>query len=89
MTDRSEEAEADRIDEQMHRAGGAPDGNVSMTPSFSVAVKLASVAVHAEELISPTGAELDAAAIRGLLADPDVAAYLDTLSSLALLPVKR
>lgn len=60
-----------------------------LQPSVSVGVKLASLAVHADELLSPGGHALDAEAIRGLLDDAEVVAYLDKLRPLALLPVKR
>lgn len=52
-------------------------------------IKLGSIARHAEELIDPGGHPLDAEAIRGLLADPEIIAVLDALDRLALLPVKR
>lgn len=61
-----------------------------LQPSVTVGIKLASIAVHADELLSPGGSvEFDGNAIRGLLADPEVVAYLDTLRPLALLPEKR
>lgn len=60
-----------------------------MTPSISVGIKLASIAVHADEATAPGAHELDVAAIRGLLADPEVVAYLAVLADMALLPVKR
>lgn len=58
-------------------------------PNMGVAIKLASIAVHADELTSPDGHPFDAEAIRVLLADPELVAYLDTLRPLALLPEKR
>ena len=61
----------------------------AIAPSVSVAIKLASIAVHADEATSPGAHALDVEAIRGLLADPEVVAYLDLLRPLALLPVKR
>ncbi len=51
-------------------------------------IKLMSLAVHAEEYIE-TGEPLDAAAIQGLLSDPDVKEKRAELDALALLPVKR
>ena len=61
-----------------------------LQPSVSVGIKLASLAVHADELLSPGGSvEFDGAAIRGLLNDPEVKVYIETLRPLALLPVKR
>lgn len=61
-----------------------------LRPSLAVGLKLASLAVHADELLSAGGSvEFDGAAIRGLLADPDVAAYLALLEPHALLPKRR
>jgi hypothetical protein len=60
-----------------------------MSRHDALTVKLASIAVHAEELLEPGGHEIDAEAIRGLLSDPDVAHLLAELRGLALLPVKR
>jgi hypothetical protein len=61
-----------------------------LTPSVSQGIKLASIAVHADELLSPGGSvEFDGTAIRGLLCDPEVRAYLDALRPLALLPEPR
>lgn len=57
-------------------------------PPQKTAVKLASLAVHADEFLE-TGHLADSAAIRSLLEDPDVKVYLDELSVMALLPVKR
>jgi len=58
-------------------------------PTISVAVKLASIAVHADELISSNGHSVDVQAIRSLLADEELRAYLEILRPLALLPVMR
>lgn len=51
-------------------------------------VKLMSLAVHAEEYIE-TGEPMDAAAVQGLLNDPDIVAERERLSEMALLPKKR
>ncbi len=63
--------------------------SVALAPSVSVGIKLASIAVHTDEMLSDGGHAFDAEAIRTLLADPEVVAYLDVLRPLALLPVKR
>lgn len=60
-----------------------------LQPSVSVGIKLASIAVHADEMLAPGGSSFDAEAIKGLLTDAEVIAYLDLLRPLALLPVKR
>ncbi len=60
-----------------------------------IVVKLASIAVHAEEMITSLeggdlhGAHFDGEAIKGLLADPDVKACLEDLRVDAMLPLKR
>lgn len=63
--------------------------SASPLPSFPVAIKLASIAVHADEVTSPGAHELDVATIKSLLSDPEVTEYLETLRGMALLPVKR
>lgn len=55
----------------------------------SLTIKLASIAVHAEELFSPDGHELDKGSIEGLLRDPEVRAFLDDPKNAVLLPLKR
>ena len=58
-------------------------------PSLSLLVKLGSVARHAGEYIGPLGHPIDAEAIKGLLADPEVEEWLERLDAIGLLPVKR
>jgi hypothetical protein len=58
-------------------------------PTATLLVKLGSLMVHAEELLEPGAHELDAEAIRGLLADPEVRAWRQLMESAALLPLKR
>jgi hypothetical protein len=57
-------------------------------------IKLASIAVHAEELLETAtvdgpAATFDVAAIKGLLADREVRAFLDAPKNAVLLPRKR
>lgn len=52
-------------------------------------IRLASLAVHAEELLSENGCEADKAAIVGLLNDPVVREFLDDPKNKVLLPLKR
>lgn len=64
-------------------------------PTDTCAIKLASLARHADELIdslvsrNPNAIETDIQTIRSLLSDHEVMAYLIALDRLALLPVKR
>jgi hypothetical protein len=56
---------------------------------MSLVIKLACIAAHAEELLSPDGREADKSAIQGLLIDPEVAAFLRHGYMRVLLPLKR
>lgn len=71
------------------RDGVTADVSADLRPDLDVAVKLASIAVHADEALSPGRHDYDLHAISGLLADPGVKAYLERLGAMALLPVKR
>lgn len=55
----------------------------------SVGTKLASIIVHYEEYLSPTGAPEDRLAAETLRSDPEVVEYIESLRTIALLPVKR
>ena len=54
----------------------------------SVLVKLATLAVRADEYFTLGGMELDAAAIRALLRDPEVQELIAGLQETKLVPVK-
>lgn len=56
--------------------------------SPSLAVKLGSLAVHADEYLSPNRSSYDLNAIESLVMDPEVNAWLDDFEP-GLLPVKR
>lgn len=58
-------------------------------PSAALLSKLGSIAVHAEELTSPTGHDFDKIALDSLLSDPEVTEWLDGMRKMAMLPVKR
>lgn len=60
-----------------------------LTPSATLLVKLGSLAVHVDELLSPSGHAVDRSAIEGILADAEVRDWLRDMNGLALLPVKR
>jgi hypothetical protein len=58
-------------------------------PSVTLLVKLGSIAVHADEMMSDDGHKFDRIALQGLLADPEVAAWLQAMGKMAMLPLKR
>ena len=58
-------------------------------PSKVLLVKLGSIAVHADEMISGRAHHFDVAIINGLLNDPEVTEWLKQMDKLALLPKKR
>jgi len=60
-----------------------------LTPSVSLLSKLGSVIVHVEELYSSGGHEFDVVAFKMAIADPEVAEWIDQMSKLAFIPVKR
>jgi hypothetical protein len=60
-----------------------------LKPSASLLVKLGSIAVHAEELMSPGGHPFDRDALVTLYGDPEVIAWRAEMDSMAMLPVKR
>lgn len=60
-----------------------------LKPDVATLTKLGSIARHAQELASPTGHAFDLEALRALLEDPDVVAWLEAADELALLPVAR
>lgn len=60
-----------------------------LSPCTTLLVKLGSIAVHVEELLSPDGHNFDRVALNDLLRDPEVAAWRESMDAMALLPVKR
>ena len=56
-------------------------------PSLPLLCKIGSALIHAEEWLSPTGNFFDKGALEGLLADPEVKAWIKAMGP--LLPVKR
>lgn len=60
-----------------------------LKPSLGVLVKLGSIAVHTDEMLSPSGHGFDKIATKQLLEDADVKAWLAAMDKLALLPKKR
>lgn len=68
------------------KVGVTPD---PLKPSATLLIKLGSLAVHAEELLSPKGHQFDRAALDTCLQDAEVQAWLKEMGALALLPLKR
>lgn len=60
-----------------------------LKPSSRLLCKLGSIAVHADEMTSPAGHAFDAAALRGLIVDPEVVAWIKAMDGMALVPRKR
>ena len=58
-------------------------------PSLALLVKIGSIAVHADEILSPHRHAVDVDAIKTLLDDAEVREWLAQMSKSALLPVKR
>lgn len=58
-------------------------------PAVTLLIKLGSIAVHVDELLSPDGRNIDKLALEPLLRDPEVTAWLQQMDRLAYLPVKR
>jgi len=60
-----------------------------LAPSAALLIKLGSVIVHQEELMSPHGHEFDKYALEAVRNDPDVVAWLNAMTKQGFLPVKR
>lgn len=61
----------------------------AMNPSPSLLCKLGSIAVHADEMMSPTGHAFDKAALQTLLQDAEVVEWIKQMDAIAMLPKKR
>lgn len=59
------------------------------SPTLSLLVKLGSIAVHADEFISPNGHDYDKIAIQSLLKDKEVIEWLSEMDKAQFLPKKR
>lgn len=60
-----------------------------LKPELSLLVKLASIAVHTEEYLSPKGHQFDVVALKALLNDAQVKKWLAEMNKNAFLPIKR
>lgn len=61
----------------------------ALKPTVTLLVKLGSIAVHVEEMLSPLGHHFDRTALEQLLKDDEVAAWLKAMDKMAFLPKKR
>ena len=60
-----------------------------LTPPTSLLCKLASIAVHADELLSDDGHSFDRHALVAAISDPEVKAWIGEMTAAALAPRKR
>jgi hypothetical protein len=60
-----------------------------LSPGAGLLCKLGSIAVHAEEMVSPDGHTFDRVALEQLLADPEVKEWLTLMDAAAMVPKKR
>lgn len=60
-----------------------------LQPDAALLCKLGSIAVHAEEFMSPDGHDFDRVALKQLIADPDVVAWVNAMGAMAMIPKKR
>jgi hypothetical protein len=60
-----------------------------LKPKPSILLKLGSIAVHVDEMLSPEGHAFDREAIKSLLGDAEVQAWLRDMDKMAYLPVRR
>lgn len=60
-----------------------------LQPSPQLLCKLGSAIVHADEMSGPHGHEFDKVAFQQVLNDPEVKAWIEAMTKMAMLPVKR
>ena len=65
----------------------AKSKNDPLMPDLTTLVKLGSIAVHAEEMLSAKGHPFDRILLEGLLQDPDITAWIEAMG--VYMPVKR
>lgn len=58
-------------------------------PPIALLVKLGSLAVHIDEMLSVHGHSFDREAIKALLADRDLLAWLASMDGAGFLPIRR
>lgn len=60
-----------------------------LRPPASLLCKLGSIAVHADEMLSDDGHAFDRLALVSLITDPEVASWIQKMSSAQMVPQKR
>lgn len=60
-----------------------------LNPTPSLLAKLGSIIQHIDEAGSTTGHAFDVIAVKTLMADPEVQAWLQEMDALAMIPKKR
>lgn len=60
-----------------------------LAPPVTVLVKLGSIAVHVDEMLSSDGHAFDRIALQGLLTDPEIVEWLAGMDRMAMVPKKR
>jgi hypothetical protein len=60
-----------------------------LKPSASLLCKLASIAVHSDEMLSPNGHEFDRGALLGVLGDAEIKEWITSMTKMGMAPVKR
>ena len=63
--------------------------NDPLKPSATLLIKLGSIIVHQEEMMSSKGHHFDKHALDTVRNDPEVIEWLDQMTGMAFLPVKR
>ena len=60
-----------------------------LKPSIQLLIKLGSIIIHQEELLSPGRHEYDQHALETVRNDPEVIEWIEQMTKMAFLPVKR
>lgn len=60
-----------------------------LNPTTTLLIKLGSIIVHQQELMSSKGHYFDKAALDSLTSDPEVVEWMEAMNKAAFLPVKR
>lgn len=60
-----------------------------LAPRIALLVKLGSIAVHVDEMLSSDGHAYDRVALQSLLSDPEVVEWISKMDAAAMVPKKR